>query len=270
MSPVDFDNLTAEQTEVVEKLASDAGWVPEDQWKGDAGKHKPAAEYMRDSKKVINNQKVANRSLEGQLSKLNKKFDSMELRHQQETMAEITALKDRLKEQQRTAVEDGDTDKYDQISKELDGLEEKHREVAKTAEGSGGTESPVFLGWHENNKDWYETNPEMTAEADRFHQSLNDDLSLAEKLAFVDTHMRGAYPDYYKSKGGGNEQEQISDAEAGGGGGVGGGGGKLTYANLPPAGKSACDSFVAAKMGTQADYLKSMQQQEEEYSDVGY
>ena len=267
---IDFDNLTAEQAEVVEKLATDAGYVPKDQWKGDAGKHKTAVEYMRDSKKVINNQKVANRSLEGQLSKLNQKFDSMELRHHQETMAEITALKDRLKEQQRTAVADGDTDKFDEIGKEIEGLEEKHREVAKTAEGSGGVESPVFLGWHENNNDWYESNPEMTAEADKFHQSLNDDLSLAEKLAFVDTHMKGAYPDHFKAKDGGNVQEKVSDAEAGGGGGVGGGGAKLSYANLPAAGKSACDSFVASKMGTEADYLKSMQQQADELSGVEY
>ena len=267
---IDFDNLTAEQTEVVEKLASDAGWVPEDKWKGDAGKHKPAVAYMQDSKKVINNQKVANRSQERQLSELNKKFDNMELRHHQETMAEITALKDRLKEQQRTAVADGDTDKFDQIGKEIEGLEEKHREVAKTAEGSGGVESPVFLGWHENNKDWHESDPEMTADATKFYNDLNEDLSIAEKLAHVDTHMKGAYPDYYKAKDGGNVQEVVSDAEAGGGGGVGGGGAKLSYANLPAAGKSACDSFVASKMGTQEDFLKSMQQQADELSGVEY
>lgn len=252
----------------VVKLASSHGWKPKNEHKGDREWVDPYK--FVDAQWIINGAtKNANKNLERQVDQLTQKlnqvtqhFDEMNRREQDKVHSELKAMK-------VEAIKEGDADKVEEIDAKISELKE-------TAPSRGNAADPAISQWLTDNP-WYR--PEgQGADADvsdviELVEELNTqykDLSPKFRLAKIDREVadyielrRPELKEKYKfagirqantaapkddDAGERKERKAISDVE---GNAVGGSrrGKDITYSQLTPEEKAACDSTVAEVQG---------------------
>lgn len=112
VAPVDDPNVNDEsKTDPVEALAAEMGWKPKEQFEGDEGKWRPAADFIKAGRDINRNLSSDLRSVRDEVSRLTR------------TSAQL--LEDKLSERdqywrnvQAKAVEDGDADMVDRAVSE--------------------------------------------------------------------------------------------------------------------------------------------------------
>jgi len=210
-----------------EERALKMGWVPEDQFKGDPNRWRPAEEFVERGEMMIPilNKKI--RNLEKRQSEKDKAFSD----YLGDIRSKLHSQKvDEHEGRKRKAVADGDTDEYTRLSNDPpknDIPEYKPPEQ---------TNDPAFDDWLLENS-WYQTDYDKHQEAEsygKFLRGTRPELEGKDFLDEVSKHVRQKYTNPNRDKpssvDGGTQKAKVAS-------------GKL-YDTLDAEAKSAFSSFV--------------------------
>jgi hypothetical protein len=190
--PENLEQLVEERQEEqpdlspAEQKAWGDGWRPEDQFEGNPENWKTAGEYnlygemqtqVRDAKAET---RRAQNDMDSRIANLNKLH----------TAQQAAAIND-LKAQQRTAVDDRDLDKYDQLQTQIDNTA-KVEPVAPQVDQS-------IAEWNAKNQ-WIDDGSDKAAQAQAFFNiaSTKSGATTQSALAYVDDQIAKLYPDQQK------------------------------------------------------------------------
>ena len=177
----------SEQPELsaTEQKAWDGGWRPEDQFEGNPDNWKTAKEYnmygefQEQLRDVQNSSRRKDQEFDSRIANLNKLHDK-----QQE------AAINTLKGQQRQAVEEADTERYDQLQVEIDGHKPEQAEQAPDKD-------PVIAAWEDKNAWINDPNDEKAQQAIAFYNvaAARPNATAQSSLDYVDNQLAKLYPE---------------------------------------------------------------------------
>lgn len=245
--------------EAIEQAARAQGWVDIDEWRGDDAAHVDARTFLeRGAKPAIVDDRLLkmsadleasrkeNAALRGEVKDLTVSFAAFADGQQKNLDEQREARKKQIADEQRTAVEDADTEAFDRLEKERKDLEKAPAaHTAKAPPPAAAPAEPVeFTDWKKDN-DWYEDDVELTAYADRIGDAVRRKTGLDPKTqasAFYDAvaqEVKSKYPERFENP----KRSQASATTANRGSGEGGGRRtqKRDYDALPAEAKAACD-----------------------------
>lgn len=173
-----------DEPEAIRTLASEMGWAPKDQFKGDPNDWKPASDFIKAGRDI-------NRSLSRELKGVRDQVSRME-----RVSSEL--LRDKLAERdsywagiQAEAVKDGDQAKVNRAMEER--IKIRDQRQAPTDETP-----PETADFMERNKAWFGTDPLATVRARQICQDLaKEGLPYAEQLRQTERAIRKEYPEHF-------------------------------------------------------------------------
>lgn len=213
--------------EAIEREARELGWVPQDKFRGNKDKWVPAEEFLEKGKNLLPILRSTNDRLKGQLAERDRRLDAMAAQVENANTAiarlnehwsnankqAVARAKEQLKEELKTAREEGDTDSELQI---LDKLHEL-REAEKTPEpkpAAKPTPTPKDSAIAPENQAWFDARPWFGGDApedkkkskayQRIAEDLRDDGSDLKGVEFLDEVER-----IYEEKNGGEAPPQT-------------------------------------------------------------
>jgi hypothetical protein len=246
-----------------EDKAKARGWVPPEEWKGDPDRALDAETFLQRAEDNLpllkSNVEQLTRRLSDTQRELRETKDSFQQYNTHIRQAHERELV-RLKKERRGAAEMGDTDKFDAIQAEIDGL--KPEEITKPTVAGGFNKfeaDPAALKeWKDENAYWYEEDPDMAKwafEADAHLANVKPQLTAREHFVELTRRVKKRFPDRYET----TESKRSKPPAMQGGenyAGTKGNSGKKSYADLPPDAKQACDKFVKQGWLTREQYIK--------------
>lgn len=268
----------AEDTEIAPEVireATEMGWIPKEQFRGDEGKWVDAETFVKRGREFIPFLQADRRKLQQQVTTLTAQVQQTNtlLQASQESIEELKSFnsevsRDRAKTKQtellagiRAAREANDVDTEVELTNQLADQKAALKEAEKTKtvvppvqKGNGKppdyTQDPSWQAWAKENS-WFGTDTRRTSiavaianelRADPAHQGLQGRDFLDKVSTEVD-----------KTLGGTARREAADRVEGGvrgtGGAGGGGGGGGKGYAELPPDAKEACEKQAKRLVG---------------------
>lgn len=264
----------APDREPLEKEAREQGWVPKDEFRGPEDQWRDAEEFLERGKQINPILRKHNEELKARAERTEKKLEELttQIQEQRKTFDEYMTHRDKvleaeysrklkvLQKEMRSAVAEGDVDRFDEIQEEIKAVEStKPEPPTQKDDGDGGKpsgpapeEDPVMQEWLSKNN-WYAKNAEMRAAADAYGAGLRvmqPALTGEQFLDAVSEQIQKMYPDQFtnpkKKVGSGVEPAGAGPSESGGD----------SYEDLPPDAKQICDRFVAEKLMTREQYVK--------------
>lgn len=179
--PDETTEVVEEQPLTVEDLASDMGWSPKENWRGDPDKWKPAHEFVRHTVDI-------NRNLSGSLKRLEGQVQTMA-----RTSAKLTeeaaakARQEALQERQR-AFDEGDSEAFQQADQKL-----------RQIEAQPAPTPPETQDFVERNAAWFGKDAEATQWAtNRAGELANQGFSPARQLAIVEREAKQYFPEHFE------------------------------------------------------------------------
>ena len=199
-----------------EEKAMEQGWVPEDQWDGEPEQWRPAKEFLERGElfKKIEDQ---NRTIK----EFKRALDDLKGNHAKTRETEYARALATLKQQKRTALEEGDAAAVIQLDDEIDLVKDEQTRLKQ--QNSQQTEvgiNPEFASWVDKNK-WYETNEPMKAYADALGRSLAvKGMSPSAVLQEVEKQVKLEFPNKFtnpnRNKPGAVEGSSSKGGKSGG------------------------------------------------------
>ena len=187
MNEPDIAQAEPKQLSALEKEASDSGWTSKEDWvsKGkDPDYWRPAHDFIEYGK--LRSALDATKKEQDKIkADFNDRLEKINKMHEADTALKIKALK----EQQRKAVSEADTDEFDSLQSKIDDMQKEPKEVV-TQPGK----DPLIVAWEAKN-DWI-NNPEdpKSQAANGFWNSFannprNANATTAQALAYVDQQL---------------------------------------------------------------------------------
>lgn len=215
----------------IEEKAISQGWVPEEQWKGDPEKWRPAKEFVERGENIIPILKDRLNKLEEELQlalKVNKaEIEAVKKATLEQAKKDYEKQLADLRKQKFEAVQSGDVEEYTKI--------EQKEKTLKQPEEVKPTETPVFTEWKSKNS-WYNTDNDLTDWAEFVAAKIHKENPNMEERAFyesVASRVKAQFPDKFTNP----NRDKADMAE--GGGAKPSGGKKKNWADLPDSAKSA-------------------------------
>lgn len=234
----------------VEALASELGWAPEDQWRGNPDEWVDAATFIRQGRDIL--KKTLSRQ-DTELSEVKKTLGEFKEYHQGVEERAYKRAKADLERQRREAVAEGDVEEVDRIQSELDSLPEpsKTEEPDKGNGQANPDNDPNFIAFRSQNP-WYGKDYFLTAKANEIAPVVGN--AGFQGQAFYDEiarAVRSEFPDKFR-----NPARARKSSVEGSSGTSRKKGGERGYEDLPPDAKAACDRFVNQGLLTRDEYVK--------------
>lgn len=209
-----------------EKIASELGWAPKKDWRGDEADWKPATDFLKTTIEVNKAQRKETRTLRDQLSRVERTTSAMIERVREQE-------RENARKEHREAVEAGDEEAALEASRKL---------VAVTEAPMIPTETQEFIS---RNASWFDVDPIATAVARNIvAMQAQAGKSAAEQLEAAEKVISQRFPEYFdKPKPAVKPQAQVNDQQ-----------GRMArtpvsnrqkgYSDLPAAAKKAADDFL--------------------------
>lgn len=240
-----------------EQEAISTGWVPEDQFKGDPEKWKPAKDWVERGETFIPFIQKENRGLKEKLesteSRLNATTEEIKaLRTTMEKMASVNekvskreyerALKT-IRKQQAQAIADSDPDAWEALEEQKDKLEKPEEIKIESKPDQNKADPNVYTEWSEANK-WYMSDNDMTMFANAYGRSIsqNDVGGYKGWLNAVEKKVRETFPHKFQNP----NRETTTSVDSSDTRGNETVPKKKNYQSLPPEAKAQCDKLVAS------------------------
>jgi len=188
-----MDNIenTPETPEVpqlseIEQRAMEMGWRPKSEFHGDEVDFIEAKEYV--NRKPLFD-KIEHQSR--QLKQVTTALNALKTHYTKVQETEFNRALAALKEERRTALRDGDGDKFDTVDEQIKTVETQIKEVQQAAQIETTTnEVPqVFNDWVSRNS-WYTSSKAMKAYADEVGRELAGTMEPTEVLKQVEKSVR--------------------------------------------------------------------------------
>lgn len=161
----------------IANLASELGWVPQDQFKGDPDKWRPADEFIRTGRDIQQTTSRELRSLREQMERIG----GVTTQIVQDKVAERDAY---WRTQFNQAVEEGDTERAAQLVEQ--------RPKAQPQAGQTPAETQEWIGKNE----WFNKDPLAQARAIEICERLKH-LPVPEQLAQAERGIRKEFPEHF-------------------------------------------------------------------------
>lgn len=236
----------------IEEKARAQGWVPQDEFNGEAERWKTAEAFVEAGEKIAPIQKERNEKLLSELQTIKKEMEEFKRIHFKsmkaaEKRAYEEAIK-KLKNEQKAAVEEADIQRFEEIERQIATVQKP--EMDEPAQTSTTQPPPEFAEWHRENE-WYGVDQEMTEYADfiadrikdtfpstpkGYEKFLSEVASRAKKYAGKETKKPSSQVE--------TPSNETSKPKTG------------TYKGLPQEAKQACDDMVKNGWLTQEEYVK--------------
>lgn len=170
------------ETPTIEDLASEMGWRPQDEWRGDTEKWKPADQFLRSTVEI--NSKLNNR-----LKEFDSKLESIHRTNAAMTERALAEQRQRLLTERQQAFDEGDGEKFNKVDQELSKLQ-----AQPVAQQIAPPETQAFL---ERNP-WMNTDQEAaTWAANRAEELMKQGLGPKRQLEIVEREAKGMFPEYF-------------------------------------------------------------------------
>lgn len=169
----------------IEKEAMEMGWKPKEQFLEEGGNEEvwsSAREYVKYGKL-----QQANKDLHDKIDRIGKGFDRRVEELNKLHKAQMDAKLSELRNQQRTAVENADTEAYDHAQKQIDDLQKDVK-----------SSDPLIAEWESNNPWIYDPNNPKTFAANGIFSSFmatNPGATTEQALEHLDKKMAETFPD---------------------------------------------------------------------------
>jgi len=232
----------------IESLATELGWRPKDEFSGDD--FIDAATYIRKSRDIQDTMKSHIKEQKQQLSEMNSSVAELKAHNERVYKAEVARLKaevETLKKEKRTAIEDGDITRVDELDEKIDGLKEAM--VEPKPETAKTTANPEFEDWVKDNN-WYLKDPEMAAYADTIADK-HTGAPFKRLAALVTNQVKEMFPDKFSV----NRSTPTAPSVEGAGRKTTT---KFTKADLTDSQKSIMKQFVRQGIMTEKQYIKDI------------
>jgi len=180
-----------------EVQAMESGWVPKDEYKGEEHKWVDAGEFLRRGELF---KKIEDQSK--QLKDVRVALNEMKKLHGQVREVEYKRALDALREQKKTALQEGDADGVLAAEERIDLVKEQVKQLqneAPAVQEQDGALHPEFIQWTDRNN-WYKTSAPMKAFADAVGQQLKyAGNSPSEVLRKVELEVRKEFPNKFRN-----------------------------------------------------------------------
>jgi len=195
VSTTESDNSAAHSTEAE---ARESGWVPKEEYHGDANKWVDADEFVRRGPLF---QKIDTQTRE--LKEVKKALAQLAQHHTKVRETEYKRALEDLKAQKKDAFIEGDADKIIAIDEKIDLVKDQQRtltvEQTKQAQAQATETHPEFQAWTNRNP-WYTNNAPMKAFADALGTELAaKGLRPAEVLKEVEKQVKVEFPQRFSN-----------------------------------------------------------------------
>lgn len=189
------EQVNTPEYSAVEQEAMASGWVPKEEYKGVEHKWVDAGEFLRRGELF---KKIEDQSK--QLKDVRSALTEMKKLHSQVREVEYKRALDALREQKRTALQEGDADAVLAAEERIDLVKEQVKQLqSEPTEPQEPTENPEFTQWADRNS-WYRSSAPMKAFAD----ALGNELARAgnspyEVLKKVEAEVRKEFPHKFRN-----------------------------------------------------------------------
>lgn len=282
-------------TNNLETRATQMGWLPQEQFRGNPDNWVPAETFVRMAEESLPHAKGTIKMMERRMAQQAEvlKEQTDRIAAMQQDMQEFVQVsrgaeqrayekaKKELMAQQRRAKDEGDMPAFVEATEKLDGLIAEHPVTTGKEIKVGATdakpkspddeyrewmaaEPTAYDDWKAENT-WFEEDPDMFAYAQQMDQFLQTKhgfkLARSKRLEELTKLVKKRFPDRF-----GNPARATGSPVEGDTGGTPSGGGGKTYTDLPPDAKKQCDKWTGSdgkgEKGTisgltRADYLAS-------------
>lgn len=162
----------------VDDLATDMGWTPQDKWRGDPEKWKPAHEYLRHTVDINKSQKSKLDSIEQQLG-------NMARTSAQITQQAVEKERERLSREQQEAFEVGDATAFNRAQQQIAQLPNV-QQIDASGDVSAFTERNTWFGKDEEATRWAQQRTDQLAQQGIGHKRQLDIVEREAKQFFPD------------------------------------------------------------------------------------
>lgn len=232
-----------------ESKARIQGWVPKEEFRGDPAKWIDAKSFIERGETIVPIMKERNERLEKDVREMRESFKEFsEFHRQTEDRAYKKALRE-IEQRKLTAVESADTVGYQKAE-----LEREELEKAKpTPKVEKPVELPEMQEFRKTNS-WYETDQELTAEADALGVAYSkQNIPYPKILEKVQTTMKVLHPERFTNV----RRDNLSSVESvSSETGLPKKGNSHAYENLPGEAKKQCDKWVKSGLLTKEQYIQ--------------
>ena len=239
------------------------GWVPQEEWKGDASHWVDAKTFLERGRSVMPILQSNNKRLQGQIEQMasrmasmenslkaaNATIEALEKSHDEDVKEQVEAVRKGLKEELVRASKEGD---HESVAELVEKLAEVNAS-AKVLDDEGGKkkEEKKTDDIPPEVKAWYEKNP--TFMADPIKVSLSNGVATKMRQE-GNLKVGAAFLDEVAEKveeilGGGGGASKVSSGNGGSGRSGSGAGGGKTYADLPAEAKEVCERQAKRLVG---------------------
>jgi len=181
----DVEQVEQPDLSPTEQKAWDQGWRPEENFEGNPDNWKTAGEYILygEFQEQLREEKSRTRRKE---QEFDDRIANLNKYHDKKRESDIAALK----VQQRVAVEEADTERFDQLQTEIDSHEAIEDDVTPTVD-------PAITQWEKDNSWVMDANSEKAQQANAFFgiASSKPGATAASALAYVDEQIAKLYPE---------------------------------------------------------------------------
>ena len=193
--PSGEENITTPQLTETEQEARASGWVPKEEYTGVEHKWVDAGEFLRRGELF---KKIEDQSK--QLKDVRTALTEMKRLHSQVREVEYKRALEALREQKRTALQEGDADAVLAAEERIDLVKEQVKQLqSEPPPVQESNEHPEFVQWTDRNS-WYKTSGPMKAFADALGQELaRAGNSPSEVLKKVEAEVRKEFPHKFRN-----------------------------------------------------------------------
>lgn len=191
-----------------EAEAKEYGWVPQEQFKGDAEKWRPAEEFVRRGEEILpivrkQNEKLTEKvkDLEATNERMSRMFEKTIERERAKANAEIATLKAAKKE----AIKAGDAEEVERIEGAIENISETVKDDEPGKKGhspvAGSAEHVALIRDFNKANAWMIEEPEMGEYAEKFSErnaAANEDISFEDNMKATVAAVRKKFPGYFK------------------------------------------------------------------------
>ena len=177
----------------VEEVAQEMGWADKDGWQGDPDQWKPAVDFIRDTQSISQDKGSEIVSLKKQLDGLTGEMRNMGINQARQIKEATDTARARLLSERSQAVEEGDTEKFGQVERQLQQINSHPSDP--TIERRAAEFQQGMVDFAQRNP-WYATDKSMAAFANMYGESLakaNPNIAQEEYYASIEDVVRSQF-----------------------------------------------------------------------------
>lgn len=176
------DNTDDAQGPTIEGLAEKMGWTPEETWRGDPEKWKPADQFLESTVDI-------NTGLSTKLKGMESKLDQVVRTSARITEQQVAKAREDVQAERQEAFDAGDTEAFNKAEEKLQTLNVPDPSVTP----------PETVAFIERNSSWWNSD----ADAQQYAVGLAGEVSklpAAKQIEYVERKMKDVYPEYFPDK----------------------------------------------------------------------